>query len=208
MEIITKQEKFIQKANIIHQNKYDYSLVQYVRTHDKIIIICSIHGEFLQCPMSHLTGSGCPICSIEKTKQTNLIKYGVSNPLQNKEIQEKITQTNLNRYGVEYPSQNKEIQEKVKQTNLDRYGAVTFMFSAIGQEKIKKNIFERYGVEYSGQIPEKIEKTKQTWLTNYGCHPKQTIEVQEKTKQTNLEKYGAENPQQNKEIQEKQNKPI
>jgi hypothetical protein len=33
-------EKFIEKAINIHGNKYDYST--------KVIIICKIHGEFLQ----------------------------------------------------------------------------------------------------------------------------------------------------------------
>jgi len=53
---------FIKKASIIHNNKYDYSKVDYINTKTKVIIICPIHGEFLQTPNSHLKGRGCPNC--------------------------------------------------------------------------------------------------------------------------------------------------
>ena len=47
----------------------------------------------------------------EKTKQTNLIKYGVEYPSQSKKIREKSKQTCLKRYGIEYPLQSEEIKE-------------------------------------------------------------------------------------------------
>src|ERR1035437_381577 len=54
---------FIEKANKIHNNRYDYSKVEYKNSNTKIIIICSEHGEFLQTPDSHLYGrQGCPKC--------------------------------------------------------------------------------------------------------------------------------------------------
>lgn len=59
-------EQFIQEANIVHNNKYDYSLAEYTRTNDKINIICPIHGIFNQLPMNHLKRVGCPRCKISK----------------------------------------------------------------------------------------------------------------------------------------------
>ena len=59
---------FIQKAIIIHDNKYDYSKVVYKKAIDKVIIICKTHGEFLQIPNSHLDGTGCNKCGLERTK--------------------------------------------------------------------------------------------------------------------------------------------
>lgn len=56
-------EKFIKKAREIHGDKYDYSKVVYVSAHEKVIIICSIHGEFLQTPTAHLSGKGCKLCA-------------------------------------------------------------------------------------------------------------------------------------------------
>lgn len=49
-------KEFIEKAQKIHNNKYDYSKVEYVNAHMKICIICPIHGEFWQIPMHHLNG--------------------------------------------------------------------------------------------------------------------------------------------------------
>jgi hypothetical protein len=59
-------KEFIQKAKNIHDNKYDYSKVNYVNNYKKIIIICQIHGEFKQTPNRHLCGCGCKKCAIEK----------------------------------------------------------------------------------------------------------------------------------------------
>ena len=56
-------EEFIERAKQAHGNKYDYSLVEYIATHKKIIICCCEHGEFLQRADSHLRGSGCPGCA-------------------------------------------------------------------------------------------------------------------------------------------------
>lgn len=58
-------EEFIIKANSVHNNKYDYSLVEYVNNHTKVKIICKEHGVFEQIPNSHLLGRGCSRCSAE-----------------------------------------------------------------------------------------------------------------------------------------------
>lgn len=54
--------KFIEKANKIHNNKYNYDQVNYINSSEKIIIICEKHGRFLQIPSGHLQGKGCPKC--------------------------------------------------------------------------------------------------------------------------------------------------
>lgn len=60
-----KTELFISKAKLIHGNKFDYSKVEYVNIQHKVIIICQIHGEFLQTPSNHLSGNGCESCRSE-----------------------------------------------------------------------------------------------------------------------------------------------
>ncbi len=57
--------EFIDKANKIHDNKYNYSLVNYVNRRTKVKIICPIsgHGVFEQEASSHLKGAGCPKCA-------------------------------------------------------------------------------------------------------------------------------------------------
>ena len=59
-------DKFIEQANIVHKNKYDYSFSDYKNNKSKIKIICPEHGEFLQNPSHHLNGSGCPSCRESK----------------------------------------------------------------------------------------------------------------------------------------------
>ena len=58
----TKFEDFVNKANIIHKFKYDYSKVDYVDNKTKVCIICPEHGEFWQTPNNHLNNHGCPYC--------------------------------------------------------------------------------------------------------------------------------------------------
>ena len=59
---------FIQKAKEIHDNKYNYSLVDYENAHKKIKIVCPEHGEFLQIPWNHISlKEGCPYCGKNKS---------------------------------------------------------------------------------------------------------------------------------------------
>ena len=76
---------FIKTSNKIHNNKYDYSKVEYVNNSTKVCIICPIHGEFFQAPTSHLKGYGCKKCAddlnktnqpSQKTNETFLMIHG------------------------------------------------------------------------------------------------------------------------------------
>lgn len=58
-------EQIIERIRDIHGSKYDYSKFVYNGMHNKSIIICPEHGEFLQTPHSHLKGQGCPKCGIK-----------------------------------------------------------------------------------------------------------------------------------------------
>jgi hypothetical protein len=57
---------FIEKANKIHNGKYNYDKVKYINAKEKIIINCLKHGDFLQTPNNHLNGKNCALCSSEK----------------------------------------------------------------------------------------------------------------------------------------------
>jgi Zn finger protein HypA/HybF involved in hydrogenase expression len=69
--IYERKNNFINNVVIIHGEKYDYSLVEYINAHTKVSILCPIHGEFLQKPNNHQNGQGCPICGSEKQKQSH-----------------------------------------------------------------------------------------------------------------------------------------
>lgn len=55
-------EQFIEESKRVYGDKYDYSKTVYVSNKTKVIIICPIHGEFIQTPTGHLYGYGCPKC--------------------------------------------------------------------------------------------------------------------------------------------------
>lgn len=63
-----------------------------------------------------------PFCDVQKIQAAIYKKRGVINPGQSFEIREKVKQTCLDQYGVENPFQSPEIKEKRKQTCLERYG--------------------------------------------------------------------------------------
>ena len=58
--------EFVAKASIVHNGKYDYAKTVYTVSHEKVIITCPIHGDFIQRANSHTNGSGCQACSSSK----------------------------------------------------------------------------------------------------------------------------------------------
>lgn len=60
---ICSVDEFIRKAQLVHGEVYDYSLVEYKGAKTPIEIICTIHGVYLQTPDSHLHSCGCPDCN-------------------------------------------------------------------------------------------------------------------------------------------------
>ncbi len=174
----------------------------------EICFICNCGNIYFKTMRRFIDNPLCQICtqnkSHNKAKQTNLIKYGCENPLQNEQIKQQIKQTNLIKYGCENPHQNIKVIEKTKQTNLERYGNTCNLLNDTVKEKIKQTNLIKYGHLYSFQNNEVKEKIKQTNLIKYGhLYSSQNNEVKEKTKQTNLIKYGYIAPAQNNEIKEK-----
>lgn len=68
------QTEFIEKAKQVHEDKYDYSKVNYTNKKTKVTIVCPIHGEFKQSPDKHLYGQGCPKCGKLKAKKPTITK--------------------------------------------------------------------------------------------------------------------------------------
>ena len=77
---MNESKKFSDKAKIIHNNKYDYSLINYVNSKTKIKIICPKHGIFEQTPLKHLNNQGCPICK-ESKGEKEIKKYLLNNKI-------------------------------------------------------------------------------------------------------------------------------
>ena len=96
--------QFIKESILIHGNKYDYSNVVYINNKTKVKIICKNHGEFLQSPVHHIRGAGCPKC-------VNCL------PLTHSEFIKRAKLTHGNKYDYSfsnYESLNKKISIKCK----------------------------------------------------------------------------------------------
>ena len=79
-------EKFIEKARLLHGDKYDYRKVEYINSHSHVTIICKYqdHGEFIESPGNHIYSKKiCPKCRqlllsakfIRKAKKIHGDKY-------------------------------------------------------------------------------------------------------------------------------------
>jgi len=68
---------FISRCNEIHNNKFDYSLVDFGGVCYKIIIICPTHGNFEQRAGNHSSGQGCPMCSNKRWNNEIFIKKSI-----------------------------------------------------------------------------------------------------------------------------------
>jgi hypothetical protein len=75
-------EYFIQRANVIHDNKYDYSKSSYAGFDSRIDIICPKHGVFNQLVKGHLSGKGCKIC-VQENQAGTLASVSKYNPMLN-----------------------------------------------------------------------------------------------------------------------------
>ena len=135
------------------------------------------------------------LCDKCQMKETNLERFGVENPYQSKEIQEKIKKTNLERYGVESVLKNDEIKNRVKKTQFERYGRYGF-----NTEKQKETLEERYGDRDIFKTKYFIKKSKDTKREKYGDV---NYNNKEKRSLSVLEKYGKDWYVQTKEFSEK-----
>jgi G:T-mismatch repair DNA endonuclease (very short patch repair protein) len=63
--VLMTKEYFVEKCKIVHGDKYDYSKVILVGVKKKVIIICPVHGDYLQVAEKHFI-YGCPACAGNK----------------------------------------------------------------------------------------------------------------------------------------------
>lgn len=65
------KKKFIDNAQRVHGDVYDYTLVEYVDNRTPVTIVCRKHGEFRQTPNKHVSArQGCPECARAKRGTT------------------------------------------------------------------------------------------------------------------------------------------
>ena len=118
---------------------------------DKLVVwSCDFCGKDFEKSMRKISdsdGRSCcsRLCTKERRKATNLLKYGVEHVMRSETVQLKTRTTNLERYGVPCAVRAESVQEKVKATNLTRYGQEYAIGSYAVREKIRKTNQERHG---------------------------------------------------------------
>lgn len=170
-----------------------------------------ISNENVKCPecgelrqFKNLTVGYLPTCGNNacryanaqtKREKTNIEKYGVKNPFQNKEVKEKTFDAYKKKTGYSNPLSNPEVVAKRKENLSKKYGEdVTNVFQLEEvKQKSKKTLQKHYGYDVSSPtlIPEIREKQISTTEKN---HNKKSIleipEVREKGYVAQQEKYG------------------
>lgn len=155
---------------------------------------------------------------VEKTKKTNLERYGVENYTQteeykslpkpeksekfyesirkrdNKALMEKVKKTNMSRYGVQNVSSSSVVRDKIKLTNLDKYGTEHYTQSDIYKEDQRTKLLEKYKQEYqvSGIIQDMIRPTVEHMITRveYVCHKHGVDHIPTETFKWRYKNYG------------------
>lgn len=126
--------------------------------------------------------------NIEKTRKTNLQKYGCETYMHSKEGTEKVKSTMLKRYGVEHALQSPEFLEKMNKA-IEKTG-ISFRFHT---PEWNANMIAKYGTTVPYKNDDIKNKGIQTLIERYGVSSPIKLDwVKEKSKKSCLEKYGVE----------------
>lgn len=135
----------------------------------------------------------CKFCKSEKTKESNLLKYGFTSVSKLDSSKQKSKKTNLEKYGVEFHTQSNSTKSKIKKTNLDKWGVENPMQSLEIKEKQRETIKLLYNVDNISKLDEIKEKKRETTLLNFGVDsPLKSEVIREKVKVKNKLKFGNE----------------
>ena len=146
-----RKRNFLERAKNIHNNFYDYSLVEYKNAKTKVKIICPIHGVFEQTPDKHLNGQGCKECK----------KIKIGNNLRSKDFVERATSLYNCKYDyslVNYKNNMTKVKiicpvhgvfEQIPGNHLDGHGCLLCWKERMNKDKRKT--FEQF-VEEANKI--------------------------------------------------------
>lgn len=138
----------INKANVIHENKYDYSLVEYKNIDTKVNIICSVHGIFTQTPYHHINRKqGCGKCKGVKISETK--RFDVS------EFIIKANHIHKNKYDYSY----------VEYINSHTHIKIICPIHGLFSQKPNNHLYSKNGCPSCGYNK---SKTSDEWLFSLG----------------------------------------
>jgi hypothetical protein len=160
-------EEFIEKARLIHGDKYDYSEVKYINNKTKICIICPEHEPFWQTPNNHLSGHGCPNCKeskLEKMVKQFLIdnNFKFTHNERNFEWLKLKKKLQLDFYLTDY-NVAVECQGRQHFEIINEFGGEKIFMETQERDEIKKQLCKEYGVKlfyinYDDNVEEKMNE--------------------------------------------------
>ena len=118
-------------------------------------------------------------CVVSHRKKTNLIIYGVDNPMKNETVKKKTFNTNIEKYGFNSPMKNdvvkKTFSNSMKNRTVEKKG------------KTKLKVKETWNKKTESELMIIRDKKKQT---NLNKSEKEKEEIKRKREQTCIDKYG------------------
>ena len=141
--------RFIKK----HNDRYDYSFVEYTTWSNHVKIICPEHGLFEQSPSNHTKGAGCPTCAkILKSKK-------LRKPIEN--ILEDFNEVHSNKYkylnlDTDYKNSYSKIKIVCKEHGVFKQQGYAHYIAGHGcpncnintKEEFLINLFKEYNINY------------------------------------------------------------
>ena len=141
--------RFIKK----HNDRYDYSLVEYTTWSNNVKIICSEHGIFEQSPSNHTKGAGCPTCAkILKSKK-------LRKPIKN--ILEDFNEVHFDKYN------RPEVKVRFIEDSYEFYLNWTFKLERIHNiKKIEMTIGEKIALIQLSKYNSALAHIKSRWFND------------------------------------------
>jgi len=157
-------KKFIEDARAVHGDKYDYSKVEYINTHEKVCIICPTHGEFWQEAKLHINGCGCPSCvnsMLENSVETALRENNIQFEL--RKYHPWLLNENTNYHltlDFFLPTLNTAIECQGEQhfVPIDYFGGQESFENTVKRDKLKKKLCDENGISLLYYMDEKFNE--------------------------------------------------
>jgi hypothetical protein len=101
-------------------------------------------------------------------------------------VREKTRLTNIEKYGTDNPAKSKEIKDKITLGN-------TLIDKDVVGLKRKNTCIKKYGIDNISKLLSTKNKRLETFESKYGGHPLTNTDVIQKRKNTLIEKFGVDN---------------
>lgn len=172
------KEEFIEDAQKVHGDKYDYSKVEYTNAKTKVCVICREHGEFWVTPDGHLRGRGCPICGQIHTSADKIAEWLKDNGIEF--VREKMfSWLNAQRLDFYLPEYNMAIEYQGEQhfKPVKYFGGEKRFLDRKERDNRKKVLCNKNGIDilyvsFYKDAPETIIKQKEELIENIKNHDK------------------------------------